>query len=262
MPGCEHRLPLYLRALVSAERCILCHEGATQGRDIVCPACEEKLERESSWICPKCGAKIRDCICMTEEMEEAGVSAYVKLFPYLSDGSLTSDRLLYRLKLKKDRMLASRECACLSVNLHFALRALKIKPEDCLVTYIPRTRKRVIESGTDQGFELCRAMAKILNCDRAPLISRVPGTVVQKTLDAAERLQNAEDAFDVKNADLLCGRCVIIIDDLVTSGATMSGCASLLLKAGASHVFCASLSHTVGRTAPYFSPDGESEPFS
>ncbi len=66
----------------------------------------------------------------------------------------------------------------------------------------------------------------------------------QKTLDLAQRLQNTRGAYAVRPGTDLTGKRVLLVDDLITSGATASACAQALLAAGAAEVFAVSAAVT------------------
>ena len=69
-------------------------------------------------------------------------------------------------------------------------------------------------------------------------------THTQKGLSAAERLQNLRGAFCVRNAQRIEGRRILLVDDVITTGATISTCAAALMRAGALEVFAVAAAHT------------------
>lgn len=69
-------------------------------------------------------------------------------------------------------------------------------------------------------------------------------THTQKGLSAAERLQNLRGAFCVRNAQRIEGRRILLVDDVITTGATISTCAAALMQAGALEVFAVAAAHT------------------
>lgn len=68
------------------------------------------------------------------------------------------------------------------------------------------------------------------------LIERVKNTRTQAGLHKKERRLNVKNAFKVRRPEIIKGRCVILVDDVFTTGATVSECARQLKKAGASRV--------------------------
>ena len=64
----------------------------------------------------------------------------------------------------------------------------------------------------------------------------------QSTLSGTdERRANISGAFEATDTELIDGKCVLLIDDILTTGATLSECARVLLSAGAGNVVCATL---------------------
>jgi len=240
----------YLRSMLSGERCTLCREGHTSGDGILCPECKEKLSAEASFVCSRCGALVCDCLCTTDEMKLAGIKSFVKLFPYYAEEGRMSNRLLFRLKSKKDRMLTSL-VSCELAERSVPLLAKYASAEDCCVTYIPRSRKRIRENGVDQAKETAEALAKALGLCCLPLLHRENEGNVQKKLSNEGRANNVKGMF---RADGEVPACVILFDDLVTTGATVCACARLLKANGAETVLVVSLAHTVGHDADYFNP--------
>lgn len=107
----------------------------------------------------------------------------------------------------------------------------------------------VPSSDRSRGYEppelLARPVARALN---VPLEKRALRktcvTHSQKGLSAAQRLQNLRGAFCVEKAEQIEGRRVLLVDDVITTGATISSCAGALMKAGALEVFAVTAAQT------------------
>ena len=80
--------------------------------------------------------------------------------------------------------------------------------------------------------------------DEASLV-RTRDTEHQARLSGDARRKNLKDAFAVTSPALVRGRLVLLIDDIMTSGATLSHCARPLLDAGAAGVWCATVARAV-----------------
>jgi ComF family protein len=106
---------------------------------------------------------------------------------------------------------------------------------DCLV-HVPVHATRAAERGYDQADRLARAAAGDLRLPHVTALERVRATTAQFRLDRTHRAANVAGAFRVRaGADgrAIHGRWVILVDDVVTTGATLSACADVLLGAGA-----------------------------
>ena len=75
-------------------------------------------------------------------------------------------------------------------------------------------------------------------------LRKARATHPQKGLSAAERMKNLQGAFRVRNAQCIEGRRILLVDDVITTGATVSACAGALMKAGALEVFAVAAAHT------------------
>lgn len=112
-----------------------------------------------------------------------------------------------------------------------------------LVVPVPLSLKREKKRGYNQAGLVASALAELLH---VPLgaggLRRVRETRSQVGLDLALRAENVQGAFQA-NPDVVQGRAVLLVDDLYTTGSTLSACAGSLKAAGARQVFGV----TVGR---------------
>lgn len=115
-----------------------------------------------------------------------------------------------------------------------------------LVTWVPLSRRRLRERGYDQARLLAKATARELGLPLTPTLDKQRNTQPQSgTGDAAKRRANIAGAYRMKQGVYVTGKRVLLMDDIVTTGATLSECARVLGKAGAEQVVCA----TVARSA-------------
>jgi ComF family protein len=107
-----------------------------------------------------------------------------------------------------------------------------------VVTWVPVHPARRRERGFDQAQELARVVARQLGLPLEGWLRRSRRTVAQHALGRGARASNVGGVFtvDPPARQRLHGRWVIVVDDIVTTGATMSGCADALLEAGAAAV--------------------------
>ncbi|RZI92896.1 MAG: ComF family protein [Variovorax sp.] len=117
--------------------------------------------------------------------------------------------------------------------------------EDCdLVLPMPLSRARLRERGFNQALELARRLAP--DKTEATLLLRTRETAVQSDLPRAERLRNLRGAFALEplRPDAVRGRRVVLVDDVMTSGASLFAAAEVLRTAGAAHITAVVLART------------------
>lgn len=115
-----------------------------------------------------------------------------------------------------------------------------------LLTWAPISARRRRSRGYDQTALLADAAARELNMPLTPVLQKIRHTKPQSSLKgAAARRANVMGAYRVAFPASVVGKRVLLVDDIVTTGATLSECARLLLTAGAKEVYCAALA------APY-----------
>lgn len=113
-----------------------------------------------------------------------------------------------------------------------------------LVTAMPLSRERLAERGYNQSLLLARALRTTPRCE--PLLLRLRDTPPQRSLPRSGRLANLDGALiaDPSAAPRLRGRHVLLIDDVMTSGASLQAATQALLEGGAARVNVAVLART------------------
>jgi ComF family protein len=207
--------------------CVLCGAKGSGDRDI-CAACFGGLPWNRH-PCPRCAAPLPpdadttlcgECIKQLPSWDEAK-SPLAYAYPI--------DKLVQRFKFEGDlstgRLLGS--------LLADYLAAGGDRP-DCIVP-VPLHPSRLKERGFNQAVELARPISKRLRLRvRLDLCARIRATEVQSRLDAAERKKNLRDAFAVTAS--VQGMHLVLLDDVVTTGATAETLAHALREAGAARV--------------------------
>ncbi len=127
------------------------------------------------------------------------------------------------------------------------LAQLHTPDAETLISFVPRRLSAVRAIGHDHAHELARAFAACNGTHERVLLARNPNaTVEQKTLSAAERAANAADSYlPLPNtANEVRGKTVFLIDDVCTTGSSLSSCVAILQEAGAERVICAVIAKT------------------
>jgi ComF family protein len=144
------------------------------------------------------------------------------------------DRLIHAFKFSGRAELAGALSGRLLQAVH---RAGFVRPD--LVLPVPLSARRLSQRGYNQAWELARPVARALGLPaETALLMRPLDTGQQAELDRAERLINLRTAFMVDPARraVLRGRHVALVDDVMTTGATVHEATTTLLRAGAAAV--------------------------
>ena len=113
-----------------------------------------------------------------------------------------------------------------------------------MVLPMPLSRERLAERGFNQALELARHLAP--SKVRTGVLLRVRHTTAQAGLNLAARLANLKDAFAIEplDANAVRGRRITLVDDVMTSGASLASAAAVLRRGGALHVTAVVLART------------------
>ena len=208
--------------------CYLCRGAAS---DLLCPPCDADLPRLASPRCPRCALdspRGEVCgRCLTELPDyDATIAAVAYEFP--------ADTLVHALKFRGELALAG-----------FLGKLLEEKLEPYAVDYVvpvPLSAARLQQRGYNHAAEIARHVAPG-KLDLA-LCMRSRDTRPQMELPFAERRRNVRGAFRCRRS--LDGASVAVVDDVMTTGATLDELARTLKRAGAARV----VNWVVARTLP------------
>ena len=113
-----------------------------------------------------------------------------------------------------------------------------------VVTWVPVSRKRLRQRGYDQAELLARAACRLWNTRPVRLLDKRRDNPAQSGLhDAVLRRENVRDVYAASGA--AAGRRILLVDDICTTGATLSSCALALRQAGAETVLCCTAARAV-----------------
>lgn len=218
----------WLIDFVYPNRCPFCGEFIAWNKEI-CEICEKELEPID--FCPKCGQQKSGCKCGDELLYDG----CAVLYPYagaVRDGIL---RLKYKDGFDTARFAVPK--------LADVLREHGLTDID-VITAVPMTKKRRRETGYNQAEYIARLLSRRLAvpCDFR-LIGKSVTAPTQHNLAADERKTAAQEAYYAENRRI-DGKTVLLCDDILTTGSTLSACAGILKSMGAGRVYCAVLAAT------------------
>jgi len=113
-----------------------------------------------------------------------------------------------------------------------------------LVVPVPLQRKRLQQRSYNQALLLAREVARIRGLPlNSNLLIKIRATESQQELSASDRIKNLRGAFQLQ--EKLSGQRILLIDDVMTTGATVATCSQVLIDGGAAEVYVA----VIGRAA-------------
>ncbi len=134
---------------------------------------------------------------------------------------------------------------------HMARAASTILTPDSLIVPVPLHRWRLWRRGFNQAALLAQAIAQLTGTAIAiDALQRVKPTPASKNMGRKARAANVRGAFRVPDRNRVAGRRIVLVDDVMTSGATADACARLLRRAGARDVHVLTFARAVREAEP------------
>lgn len=203
-----------------------------------CPFCQKLVEGDAL-LCPKCQRTLPWLTENAAECKPEFVTLCVSPLRY-KDAVVQS---IHRYKFSGRRNYAPAYGLLMAqcVRDHFT------QPFDA-VCWAPLSRKRLKQRGYDQAQLLARAVGEQLDCPARALLVKQRDIPAQSGIEeTAARRANVLGAYGLQPDVDITGQRLLLVDDVVTSGSTLSECARVLLSAGAAEV-CAVTLAQAGRS--------------
>jgi ComF family protein len=253
------RLPVCQLCLANIRRvegplCAACGERL-MSRNLHQDTREDVLRQAQDRLCATPGARATPSFCLTCMQNEP---AFTRASAYGSNEAGLRD-LVHLLKYERVRpaaKLLGRMLAEVVADL-----AEAFGPQPPVVMAVPLHTSKMRQRGFNQSELIARAMLKLkpaaldLKLNTTVLV-RHRATASQTGLTPAQRRDNVRGAFEVARGDQISGRDILLVDDVFTTGCTVSECARVLRRAGAGRVFVATvvrvLKPEAERAAPKF----------
>lgn len=249
-----------LRNLVFPPRCAGCNElldfTDLHRGSALCSTCEPQWNAEKEEVCGHCFCKLTECSCMTEIQERTKSKGFYKLVYYRNGTrNCVPNRVIYQIKNKREARTPTFLARELYNGLRYHAKEDEISLDHAVLTFVPRRRSSYLKYGTDQAYELARALSLQSGIPLVKCLNRKKGRQrEQKTLNPQERMKNARASFAIQNSEAIRGKTVFLIDDIVTTGASMAVCTRLLLRAGADAVYCVAVASDEINRMPQMAP--------
>lgn len=224
----------------------------------VCEICGDEVDRPGRYVCSECMNRLpfvetvgccRVCGGVAVGLDREFLCEDCRSHPP------SFDRVACTMEFRGDArtMVNSFKFRChywlrndLSDWLEAAVRTRFKVGEIDIVMPMPSTIWHRIDRGYNQCAWIARELARRLDkpfCSSAIRRKGMPKR--QGGLSEVERRKNVVGTFAVRKPDMVCGKTVMIVDDIMTTGSTLSECAAELKRAGADRVWCAVLARSV-----------------
>jgi ComF family protein len=194
---------------------------------------ELELLTNQEGCCERCGKKKIDCICRFAEFSFSGI---ISVFTYNEQ----SKRIIHTLKYEPKSPVSS----FLASLMADVLKKKAICQQFDFITEVPMSKEETLRRGHNQSQTLARKIGLLADIPylESPIV-RLTDTMPQHTLSAAKRYENVKNAYALGSNSSIKGN-ILLVDDVVTTGATLHRCSALLRACGANDVFCLTASTT------------------
>ena len=208
------RLKVYLRGLIFPNRCPFC----------------DRLIKENLTVCGSCKPKLPGF-----SIETYAIGAVLCSSPFKYDGMFAA--AIKRFKFKKRRNYTE------SLGFYISSSVLKIFTAGQLesidyISCVPMYGKGGTKTANHAEL-LGKEVAKQLGIEYAETLVKIKPNKKQHTLKQSERFKNVKGVFKCSDRELVKGKNILIVDDIITTGATLGECARALKKAGSGKIYCA-----------------------
>ena len=222
---------------VLPSQCAVCHRWPSQQ---LCDACLQRFAGQRP-RCPRCALPRttsddgQPCCPQCRSQDWALQACYAAVdydYPWID--------LIRRYKFERQSGYSEMLAPLLLSRPEVAQRLARLTPEDWLLP-MPLSAQRLAERGFNQAWELAQVLHRRSGCRarlHGRLLIRIRHTEAQTRLDREQRLANVRGAFLVEPllVPAVQGRTLILVDDVMTSGASLHAAARVLEQAGAARI--------------------------
>lgn len=207
-------------------RCAVCNRVVDTSIRYCCD-CEYTLHRVPPYIAEFCA------MCGNTTMKTAKNAAFTGyVAPFFHEGG--GRDLIYNFKFRNRSELKDVLADEMADSFKKYLKDIKFD----LICGVPFSLSGKLRRGYDQVDLLCKGLSKRLSVPYERPLKQVRHKKPQHTLNATGRFNNVKGIYAAKSNANLKGKTVLLVDDIITTGATLNECAKVLKRNGAKEVFC------------------------
>lgn len=220
-------------------RCAVCGDIRPEWSILTCPECREGFQKVKGPRCFRCGKHVED------ERQEYCYDCSHKKFRYLKGFPLWQyDKKLQRSIIEFKYQGRKEYAAYYAEELVKAFGTIFLRVRPDVLVPVPVHRSRLKKRGYNQAEVITRELSERLGI---PMLTgyliRVKKTLPQKELDDRERFRNLSEAFSISKDCVLerVPECVLLVDDIYTTGSTVETCSRVLYGQGVKRVYYTSI---------------------
>ena len=218
-------------ALFFPQACLACTEPLVAGEQHLCTTCRAELPYTDYHLLPP-----EQNPLSRRFWGKLPISHTISYLRFLRHGRV--QQLLHQLKYQGQQQVGR----ALGQLYGAELLAAGFGPTFDLIVPVPLHPRKLARRGYNQADAFAEGLALALPCPRAAhALRRTEHTASQTRKSRAERWQNVSTVFEVAQPAEVAGRHVLLVDDVLTTGATLEACGAALLAAGASAVSIATI---------------------
>ena len=206
---------------------------------IKCPICDKNFISRSDLVCKSCSSNLKNINFIKDITVEGGkLVKCVSPFMYSDDNIKKS---IWRFKFRGYKDYSKFFATLICEGLKSKFQDIKFD----YVTFVPIGRERQRNRGYNQSECLASDIAFILGISCNETLIKVKSNHVQHELSLEDRKENVKGVYGVKNPSKIKGKRILLCDDIVTSGSTISECSKVLFDNGANEVYCCSIANVI-----------------
>lgn len=198
-----------------------------------CPYCDDLMKDREDYACPHCKAQLP-----SYSLERFAIGGYFCTAALRYDGSYAE--AVKRFKFRKRAQYAPKLAFMITSSVLRSFTPEQLRMIDA-VTCVPMHIRDLRSRGYNQAELLARECAVLMSLPYWDTIIKIKYNRKQHDLPGAQRIENVRGVYRCADKSLVRGKTVLIIDDIITTGATLGACAKALKSAGAETIFCAAL---------------------
>ncbi len=207
-----------------------------------CPSCKTKLVSSEKFICSSCLNKIKKLDERRLQFEfrkkfekKKIISGFTSIYIFERDREIQN--IIHSFKYRGRFLIGIFLGQQLGENITREIQNWNID----LILPVPLHQLKKAERGYNQSFYIAKGLSRKINLPVAKgIIKKEKFTRSQTKMNLIERQENIKDAFKIKNQKRIEGKNILLVDDVITTGATISECGKELLNSGAKRIYAAS----------------------